>query len=200
MFNIVFAVVALALAILTSPARAQSATQGQTTSASGVSAAVISEGAVQINSTGTAELPYKVQEYTGTQTLKTTGNAIAPGVYNSSGTYACLGGASVAAGGPGWSFSGGNAREAAGCLGLHRMDKAAGRANAAARLAADKGLPSEERAGYQRQVDAFSRLWDAEYCAMEGGAAAFAAAGMECPKAAATAPAKVQPQPWQAGG
>lgn len=161
-------------ALAATGAFAQTTSQGQSSQVSGQSIAAVESGAVQIISNDAVQPT--------TTTVKTTGNAIAPGIYNSSGGYNCGGGTSLAAGGPGWAFGGGSSRELSGCLGLYRMDKAAGRANAAMRASQDEKLDMLERVKYAQQAEAFSRVWDAEYCALDGGADAYKRAGLECPQ------------------
>lgn len=175
-----FIIAALALAGM---AHAQQATQGQQTAVDSAAQAIIAPGAVAITSNGASELPAKhiTNESTGTTTVRTTGQAIAPGIYNSSGQYTCFGGVSFGIGVPGAAASGGSTVSQADCYRLHRMDKAAGRAGAAMKAAADPTVAPPARAQFAAQGEAFSKLWDAEYCAMDGGAAAFEAAGMQCP-------------------
>ena len=191
MIQVLVALIALVLALL-SPAQAQTVTagQGQTSTLQGESTAIIAPGAVNITSTGAPDLPYKVQETTGSTSVKTVGAAIAPGVYNSSGLYTCFGGTTGAVGYLGGSISGGTTREMNNCLGLHRMDKAAGRANAAVQASRNEKLDEADRKAYQKQAEQFSKLWDAEYCALDGGAEAYEAAGMTCP----VSPKKAQQQ------
>lgn len=195
MIQVLVALIALVLALL-SPAQAQTVTagQGQTSTLQGESTAIIAPGAVNITSNGAPDLPYKVQETTGSTSVKTVGAAIAPGVYNSSGLYTCFGGTSVAAGFMGGSASAGTTREMNNCLGLHRMDKAAGRANAAVQASRNEKLDEADRKAYQKQAEQFSKLWDAEYCALDGGADAYEAAGMTCP----VSPKKAQQQQQRA--
>ena len=158
----------------------------------GTSEANIASGAVVVNSYGAPEAGYKEVRTTGTQTLKSTGQAIAPGVYNSSGLYTCFGGASGGLGVPGLALTAGGTTSQKDCYALHRMDKAAGRAGAAIKAAADATQPADVRATYAQQAERFSKLWDAEYCGMEGGSAAFAKAGLECPDEAAKKAASEQ--------
>lgn len=176
-------------------------TQGQTSLLQGQSTASIESGAVNINSIGAPDSPYKINEQRGTTTIRTAPQVIAPSIANSSGGYNCTGG--VSGGGSVIGFGGSAAKsiEMNDCRGFFRMDKAAGRAGAAIKaaqtlgekIAAAKAAAAErkavadtrdlesERAMYAEQAQKFTKLWDAEYCALEGGAAAYAKAGLECP-------------------
>ena len=194
MIQALIAAIALVLALI-SPAHADvSAAQGQTSQVSGESTAIIAPGAVNITSNGAPESPVKAVINSGETAVKSVGAAIAPGVYNSSGLYTCFGGTSAAVGWMGHAVSGGTTREMNNCLGLHRMDKAAGRANAAVQASRNEKLSKEDRDEYADQAKKFSKLWDAEYCALDGGADAYEAAGMICP----VSPKKAQQQRAQA--
>lgn len=197
MIQALIAAIALVLALI-SPVQAAdiSAAQGQTSTVSGQSYAGIESGAVNVISNGSPELPYKVIESKGTTTVKNVGGLVAPGIVNSSGGYNCSGGVSAGLAVPGGSATFGSTTEGKACPGFHRMDKAAGRANAAAkqvalyeeRMAATKDQKLIDKydalriAAYE-QVEAWSRVWDAEYCAMEDGATAMKKAGLKCPDA-----------------
>lgn len=191
MIQALIAAIALVLALI-SPAQAQTVTagQGQTSQLSGESTAIIAPNAVNITSNGAPESPVKAVINSGETAVKSVGAAIAPGVYNSSGLYTCFGGTSAAVGWMGHAVSGGTTREMNNCLGLHRMDKAAGRANAAVQASRNEKLSKEDRDEYADQAKKFSKLWDAEYCALDGGADAYEAAGMICP----VSPKKAQQQ------
>lgn len=88
-------------------------------------------------------------------TLKTTGQAIAPGVYNASGTYNCFGGASAAVGWLGAAIGGGGTVSQAECYRMHLMDKA-------------------------RQANQ-PVVYAALFCQFSDGRAAYEAAGLDCP-------------------
>lgn len=186
---------ALALASFGVMAADIAATQGQTSLVQGQSTASIASGAVEINSIGAPELPYKISEQRGTTTIRTAPQVIAPSIGNSSGGYNCTGG--VSGGGSVIGFGGSAAKsiEMNDCRGFFRMDKAAGRAGAAIKASRDTTLPPEERAMYAEQAIKFTKLWDAEYCALEGGAAAYAKAGLECPDEGKRAEAALTDKP-----
>ena len=95
--------------------------------------------------------------------LRTTGQAIAPVVTNSSGTYTCFGGASAAVGFMGGALGGGSTVAQAECYRLHAMDKVAARVNAG-----DKS---------------FIPVWDALMCQFPDVADAYRLAGKSCPQA-----------------
>lgn len=87
--------------------------------------------------------------------LKTTGQAIAPGVYNASGTYNCFGGASAAVGWMGGAVGGGTTVAQTECYRLHLMDKA-------------------------KQANQ-PVVYAALFCQFADGKAAYEAAGIPCP-------------------
>lgn len=135
--------------------QAQSLSNGNNLGQTSESAASIAPGAVVIDNSN------KSQPLARTE-LKTVGTAIAPGVYNASGTYNCFGGASAAIGVMGWGAGGGATVSQAECYRMHLMDKA--------------------KQANQPQVYA------ALFCQFPDGKAAYEAAGIECP----VAPAKKQ--------
>lgn len=188
---------ALALASFGVMAADIATTQGQNSVVQGQSTASIASGAIEITSIGAPDSPYKISEQRGTTTIRTAPQVIAPSIGNSSGGYNCTGG--VSGGGSVIGFGGSAAKsiEMNDCRGFFRMDKAAGRAGAAIKASRDATLPPEERAMYAEQAVKFTKLWDAEYCALEGGAAAYAKAGLECPDEGKRAEAALtdKPQP-----
>jgi hypothetical protein len=143
----------LLLALLAvSPSFAQSLSSSQQESISAASNAGNNQG-VTINQAASPALTHVTTD----GSLKTTGQAIAPGVYNASGTYNCFGGASIAAGWMGGAVSGGTTVEQTACYRMHLMDKARARGQTV--------------------------VYDALFCQFPDGKAAYEAAGLACPTA-----------------
>lgn len=140
------AIVLASLAI--SPAFAQSTLTGTNSS----DAAALNAGNNQDITINQAANPAHT---TSDGSLKTTGQAIAPGVYNASGTYNCFGGASAAVGWMGAAIGGGSTVSQAECYRMHLMDKA-------------------------RQANQ-PVVYAALFCQFPDGKAAYEAAGIPCP-------------------
>lgn len=118
--------------------------------------------------------------YEGSQTIKTTGQAYAPTIQNSSGVYTCFGGASAGVGVAGFALAGGGTISQAECYRLHLMDKAANRVAAA------------NQSGDSKTATAYAKVWDAGFCQFADGKAMYEAAGMTCPQEAAKQAAAAQ--------
>lgn len=170
----------LLAALAATPAFAQSTLTGTNTS----DAAALNAGNNQAITINQAADPAHT---TSDGSLKTTGQAIAPGVYNASGTYNCFGGASAALGWMGAAIGGGGTVSQTECYRLHLMDKA-------------------------RQANQ-PVVYAALFCQFPDGRAAYEAAGIPCPSSKAEreraeailngqepVAQRPQPMPWQAGG
>lgn len=131
---------------------------------------VASTSGADNHNNGSQVLNSYASEIPTSTSIKTTGTAIAPTITNSSGTYTCFGGASVAAGFLGGAISAGTTVKQDECYRLYLMDKAASRVNTA---------------------PVYAVVWDALYCQFPDGQAAYEAAGLKCPSPTATKTAPV---------